>query len=97
MTTQAILAEKVVSITDYRKNPSQYFLEEPVAVLSNNKPAGYVLGPELFEYLMKLLETQAKQAKTQFRPTSARLQAIAHLGNELLANATEEDLGDFEE
>jgi len=97
MATQAILAEQSVSITDYRKNPGQYFLEEPVAVLSNNKPAGYVLGAELYERMLKLLDAVAPEAKSHFRPASARLEAIAHLGNELLANASEEELGDFKE
>jgi len=97
MATRAIFAEQSVSMSDYRKSPGQYFLEEPVAVLSNNKPAGYVLGAELYERMLKLLESVAPEAKPQFRPASARFEAIAHLGNELLANASDEELGDFKE
>ena len=33
---QRILSEHTVSITELRKNPAQYFIDEPVAVLSNN-------------------------------------------------------------
>lgn len=97
MATQAILAEQAVSITEYRKNPSQYFGEEPVAVLSNNKPAGYVLGAELYERMIRIMEVHAKQASAEFRPTSSRLEAIAHLGDDLLDSATDDELGDFRE
>jgi hypothetical protein len=38
-----ILAEKSVNITELRKNPAKYFIDQPVAVLSNNRPAGYLL------------------------------------------------------
>ena len=31
-----ILAEKSVNITELRKNPAKYFIDQPVAVLSNN-------------------------------------------------------------
>lgn len=95
MATQAILAEQVVSITDYRKNPSQYFGEEPIAVLSNNKPAGYVLGPDLYERMIRIMEAHAKVESAEFRPASARLEVIAQLGDALLTKATDEALGDF--
>lgn len=95
MTRQVIFAEQVVSLSDYRKNPGQYFLEEPVAVLSKNKPAGYVMGPELFEQLMKALESLNGEVQSQFRPARNRLEVIAKLGDKLLAEATEDELGEF--
>ncbi|KMQ76085.1 type II toxin-antitoxin system Phd/YefM family antitoxin [Marinobacter subterrani] len=49
------LAEKSVSISALRNNPAQHFGDQPIAVLSHNKPAGYVLGAELFEEMMKLI------------------------------------------
>lgn len=48
MASHTILAEKAVSVSEARKNLSQYFTDEPVAVLSNNKPAGYMLSAELY-------------------------------------------------
>jgi len=97
MATQAILAEKTVSISDFRKEPSKYFVGEPVAVLSNNKTAGYVLSPEAFQAIMSLLESTSSESKAKFRPSKTRLEAIAQKGAELLSQASEDDLGDFSE
>lgn len=97
MSTQSILAEKTVSVTELRKHPTQYFLEEPVAVLSNNKIAGYMIGRELFEKMVRLLDAQSGSVTSTFRPASARMEAINHLGAELLLAATDDELGDFEE
>ncbi len=47
-----ILAEKSVNITELRKNPAKYFIDQPVAVLSNNRPAGYLLSASAFEALV---------------------------------------------
>jgi antitoxin YafN len=94
-----ILAEQTVSITELRKNPTRYFINEPVAVLSNNKPAGYMLSADLFNTLVSLLEQNESTKATvgQFRPTAQRLKAIAEKGNDLLKTATDEQLGDFKE
>ena len=97
MPIQAILAEKTVSISDFRKEPSKYFTDEPIAVLSNNKTAGYVLSPEAFQAMVALLEKSYPELKAQFRPSKARLETIAAKGAELLENATNEDLEDFSE
>lgn len=53
-----ILAEKSVNITELRKNPAKYFIDQPVAVLSNNRPAGYLLSASAFEALMDMLAHQ---------------------------------------
>ena len=95
MPTQHIYAEQTVSITELRKNPAQFFKEEPVAVLSINKPAGYMVNPELFEQMINLLAANTKTVESQFRPARARLEAIAKKGEELLLNATEEQLDTF--
>lgn len=99
MATQAILAEKAVSVTELRKNPLQYFSDEPVVVLSHNKAAGYMVSPELFEQLVRAAEAlQAQQSfKASFRPSGARLHEIATSGNKLLQAATDEELEDFAE
>ena len=95
MATQHIYAEQTVSITELRKNPSQFFKEEPVAVLSNNKPAGYMLSAELYEQMIKLLESRGGVVPSQFRPSRARLDEIAKKGEDLLLNASDDRLGTF--
>ncbi|MCP8687737.1 type I toxin-antitoxin system antitoxin YafN [Marinobacterium sedimentorum] len=97
MTTQTILTEKTVSITEMRKNPTQYFTDEPVAVLAHNRPAGYMVSTQLFETFVKALEREQaiKGFQANFRPSAARLDGIARTGNELIQAATDEDLGDF--
>jgi len=97
MATQAILAEKTVSISEFRKEPSKYFTDEPIAILSNNKTAGYVISPEAFQAMVALLENISPETKAKFRPSKARLEAIAQRGAELLSKISDEDLGDFAE
>ncbi|PCJ29758.1 MAG: antitoxin of toxin-antitoxin stability system [Moraxellaceae bacterium] len=97
MNTQAIFAEKTVSVTELRKNPSKYFIEEPVAVLSNNSTAGYVVGKELFESMMLLIEAQTPTVLSAFRPNKNRLASIAEQGAALLLAATDDEPTDFVE
>jgi antitoxin YafN len=99
MATQTVLTEHTVSITELRKHPAQYFKESPVAVLSNNKTAGYLISAELFERMIGLLEQQqAGHAITaQFRPTANRLSAIVTRGGQCLLDATDEQLSEFTE
>lgn len=97
MNAQLILADKTVSVSELRKNPSKFFGEEPIAVLSNNHTAGYVLGKELFETMMRIIDEKNPTIASTFRPNKARLEAIASRGAELLLAATKEELDDFEE
>ncbi|ROR14578.1 type I toxin-antitoxin system antitoxin YafN [Erwinia sp. JUb26] len=96
---ERILAEKSINITELRKNPAKYFIDEPVAVLSNNRPAGYMVSARVFEALIDLLEE--KQGKThitaRFRPTAERLNHIADSGQALLESASDKDLTEFTE
>jgi antitoxin StbD len=51
-----ILTELAVSISDFKKNPSKVLREagtEPVAVLSHNKAAFYVVEPSVYEDMME--------------------------------------------
>ncbi|MBF39109.1 type I toxin-antitoxin system antitoxin YafN [Idiomarina sp. UBA4520] len=95
MNTQTILAEKTVSASDVRKHPCQYFEAEPVAVLSHNKTAGYMVGAELFEAMVRQLEACNPKVESLFRPTAARLKAISADAEKLLAEAKKSDLDDF--
>jgi antitoxin YafN len=97
MRTYPILAEQTVSITELRKNPSQYFIEEPVAVLANNKPAGYMVSAEVYEQMVNIIEQASPSIASKFRPSKARMEEITRKGMELLENATDEDLADFQE
>ena len=94
-----ILAEHTVSITELRKNPAQYFTDEPVAVLSNNRPAGYMLSASLFEAMIDLLEKQQSNDGfiAKFRPSAEQLKVIAAHGQTLLEQATDADLSEFSE
>lgn len=95
MAAHHIYAEQTVSISELRKNPARFFGEEPVAVLSNNKPTGYLLGAGLYEELLQLLEESQKTSDSRFRPTKSRLNAITRRGEELLLSATKEELNTF--
>lgn len=95
MAAHHIYAEQTVSISELRKNPARFFGEEPVAVLSNNKPTGYLLGAGLYEELLQLLEESQKTSDSRFRPTRARFNAITRRGEELLLSATKEELNTF--
>lgn len=97
MGTQTILTNETVSISELRRHPGDFFGDTPVAVLSNNRTKGYVVGVELFERLLALAESAAPGVKAQFNPSADRLAAIAARGAELLAAATEDELGDFKE
>ena len=87
MASHAILAEKAVSVSEARKNLSQYFTDEPVAVLSNNKPAGYMLSAELYEKMLRIIEASGAVEQGLFRPAAARLKEISRVSEELLLNA----------
>jgi antitoxin StbD len=54
-----IYADLSVSMTEFKKNPAKIVRSadrKPVAVLNHNKPAFYMLAPELFEALLEELD-----------------------------------------
>ena len=55
---QAIYADYCVSISEFKKNPAQTLRSaenKPVAVLSHNRTAFYMVTPELFEAMVDAL------------------------------------------
>ena len=92
-----ILAEKSVNITELRKNPAKYFIDQPVAVLSNNRPAGYLLSASAFEALMLAEQEEKKLVKARFRPSAARLEEITRRAEQYLNDMTDDDFNDFKE
>lgn len=54
-----ILANKAVGISELKANPAAILTAaatEPVAILNRNKPAGYIISPEVWEALADRLE-----------------------------------------
>jgi antitoxin StbD len=52
----AVLTDLVVSMSEFKKNPSAVLRQasnRPVAVLNHNKPAFYMVEPQLFAALME--------------------------------------------
>jgi antitoxin YafN len=97
MATNPIYAEQTVSITDLRKSPATYFINEPVAVLSNNRTAGYIVPAEVYQHMVNMIEQAYPEGRSRFRPSRARLDDINAQGNELVANASAADLERFSE
>jgi len=92
--THTILADETVSVSDLKKSPSQYFTDHAIAVLSNNRPTGYVIGASAYESLVSML-SQCQQVEAfsgDFRPTANRVREITTKGMELLQNASSDDL-----
>ena len=62
MHLEQILSEYTVSITDLRKAPGDLLKRaagHTVAILSHNKPAGYIVSPEAYRAMLEALEDKA--------------------------------------
>ena len=56
---EQIYASLSVSMSEFKKNPSRVKQEagiQPIAVLNHNKPAFYLLDPEVYEAILDRLE-----------------------------------------
>ena len=56
---EQVLAARSVSITELKRSPSAVLAQagtEPVAVLNHNRPAAYLLAPEVYEALLDLVD-----------------------------------------
>lgn len=62
---EQVLAARSVSITELKRSPSAVLEQagaEPVAVLNHNRPAAYLLSPEVYESMLKRLNADLRAA-----------------------------------
>ncbi len=55
---QTLLTDLAISMSEFKKNPAKALREagaQPVAVLSHNKPAFYMVAPKMFEAMLENL------------------------------------------
>lgn len=67
---QMLYTDRTVSMSEFKKNPSSVLRaadRRPVAVLNHNKPAFYMVEPQLFEALMEELADQELHRKVLSR------------------------------
>ena len=58
---QIIFTDRTVSMSDFKKNPAAVLRaadQHPVAVMSHNKPAFYMVEPKLFEAMLEEISEQ---------------------------------------
>jgi antitoxin StbD len=71
---EPILTDLSVSMSEFKKNPAAVLREahnRPVAVLNHNRPAFYMVEPQLFEALMEELADQDLHRKVLSRRAKA--------------------------
>ena len=62
---EQLLATRSVSITELKRSPSAVIEQagtEPVAVLNHNRPAAYLLSPEVYESMLHRLNADLRAA-----------------------------------
>lgn len=62
---EQLLATRSVSITELKRSPSAVLEQagsKPVAVLNHNRPAAYLLFPEVYESMVKCLNADLRAA-----------------------------------
>ncbi len=67
---EAILADYSVSISEFKKNPAEVLRnagEKPVAVLSHNRPAFYMISPKVFEAMLEEISDKELIEKVKTR------------------------------
>jgi antitoxin StbD len=60
---EQVLATRSVSITELKRSPSAVLEQagaEPVAVLNHNRPAAYLLSPEVYESILERLNADLR-------------------------------------
>ena len=78
MHVDTIYADLSISMSEFKKNPAQVLRtagEKPVAILSHNRPAFYMVTPKIFEALVEALADRELKELVRHRLTQ-RGQAI---------------------
>ena len=62
---EQVLASRSVSITELKRSPSAVLEQagcEPVAVLNHNRPAAYLLSPDVYKAMLERLNADLRQS-----------------------------------
>jgi len=62
---EQLLATRSVSMTELKRSPSAVLLlagSEPIAVLNHNRPAAYLVPPEVYESMLERLNADLRAA-----------------------------------
>jgi antitoxin StbD len=79
---EQILSEYTVSITELRKAPGELLKQaagQTVAILSHNKPAGYIVSPEAYRTMLEAIEDKALGKIVEQRKGSLRKAKVVKL------------------
>lgn len=79
---EQILSEYTVSITELRKAPGELLRQaagQTVAILSHNKPAGYIVSPEAYRTMLEVMEDKALGKIVEQRKGSLRTARVVKL------------------
>lgn len=98
MSVQPLFAEETISITKLRTQLAKVLKRKrPVAILSHNETAGYIVNAEVFARLVELAELAAPGIRAEFRPSAARLRQITAASAAILLESDDKQLAEFEE
>lgn len=70
-----VLTNLAISMSEFKKNPSKVLRDarkQPLAVLTHNKPACYVIDPALYEAILEKLEDVALSEIAEKRLASGK-------------------------
>jgi antitoxin StbD len=79
---EQILSEYTVSITELRKAPGDLLKQaagHTVAILSHNRPAGYIVSPEAYRTMLEVMEDKALGKIVEERKGSLRKARVVKL------------------
>ncbi|ROT99901.1 hypothetical protein EB809_09275 [Marinobacter sp. R17] len=93
------LGDVQVTLTEFEKNPGAYLGDHIVAVMDHGKPVGYAIGADIFEHLVALVETGAKQTAVpgRFHLTPELMQRIANDDGRSILKMSPDDFENFSE
>ena len=99
MKKKFVWTRESISISEFRKNPNDYFTGHAIAVTSNNRKIGYAIGADTYEQMLSALSQpeQTSFFEGKFRPSAERLQQIARDGAKALEGLTKDDSHKYSE